>query len=125
MDPEGVGYFGFSFGGQTAPIPLAVDDRIKAAVLNVGGLSDYRYMPEIDPFNFVTRVRQPVLMINGRYDIVFPFETMQLPMYELLGTPAEDKRHYVSEASHLVPRDEVIRETLAWFDKYLGGPGEG
>jgi hypothetical protein len=62
-------------------------------------------------------------MINGRYDTVFPYETTQLPMYELLGTPPEDKKHHLAESAHIVPMDEVIRETLAWFDKYLGVPG--
>jgi eukaryotic-like serine/threonine-protein kinase len=123
MDAGSVGFFGFSFGGRVGPIPLAVEPRIRAAVLNVGGLSQSRLLPEADAFHFVPRVRTPVLMINGRYDIVFPYETSQLPMFELLGTPPEDKRHYVSPAAHLVPMDEVIRETLAWFDKYLGVPG--
>jgi hypothetical protein len=44
-------------------------------------------------------------------------------MYELLGTPAEDKDHYVAWSGHIVPQNEVIRETLTWFDKYLGVPG--
>jgi eukaryotic-like serine/threonine-protein kinase len=123
MDVGKVGFFGLSFGGRVGPIPLAVEPRIHAAVLNVGGLSQSRFLPEADAFNFVPRVRTPLLMINGRYDIVFPYETAQLPMFELLGTPQEDKKHYVSPAAHLVPMDEVIRETLNWFDKYLGEPG--
>jgi hypothetical protein len=40
-------------------------------------------------------------------------------MYELLGTPAEHKKHVVTPAAHLVPRDILIRETLDRFDKYL------
>jgi dienelactone hydrolase len=124
IDAENVGYFGFSFGGERAPIPLAVEPRIDAAVLNVGGLSG-RSLPEADPFNFVPRVRTPLLMISGRYDILFPYETAQLPMFELLGTPEVDKRHATSPAAHIVPEDELIRETLAWFDRYLGVPGGG
>ena len=125
IDAENVGYFGFSFGGQAAPIVLAVEPRIDAAVLNVGGLYGTRYMPEIDPFNFVTRVRTPILMINGEYDIVFPYETAQRPMYELLGTDPEHKFHYTVPAAHNVPKIELITETLNWFDKYLGVPGGG
>ena len=125
IDDEHVGYFGFSFGGRTAPVLLAVEPRIDAAVLNVGGLGQSRYLPEIDGFNFVPRVRTPVLMINGRYDIVFPYETSQLPMYELLGTDPEDKDHYVAESAHLVPQNELITQTLNWFDKYLGVAGGG
>lgn len=90
-------------------------------MLNVGGLDTrFRYLPEIDPLNFVTRVETPVLMINGEHDIVFPYETSQRPLFELLGTDPEHKKHYVTPAAHLVPRDEVIRETLDWLDRYLG-----
>ena len=125
IDGERIGYYGFSFGGVTAAIALAVEPRIKVGVTNVGGFDGTRFMPEIDPFNFVSRVTAPFLMINGEYDIVFPYETGQLPMYDLLGTPPEDKKHYTSAASHFVPQDEIIRETLDWLDKYLGVPGGG
>ncbi|MBT8396119.1 MAG: SUMF1/EgtB/PvdO family nonheme iron enzyme, partial [Gemmatimonadetes bacterium] len=125
IDSERVGYFGFSFGGQTAPVVLAVEERIKAAVTNVGGLWYHQYIPEADPFNFVTRVRTPIRMINGEFDIVFPYGTAQLPMYRLLGTPDEDKDHYVVPAAHIVPKIELMTKTLEWFDKYLGVPGGG
>ena len=62
-------------------------------------------------------------MLNGEYDIVFPLETSQKPMFELLGTDPEHKKHYVTSAGHLVPRDVLIRETLDWFDRYLRGQG--
>ncbi len=123
LEAEKLGYYGLSHGGYIVPIVMAVESRVRASVTNVGGLWDFRFFPEADPFNFLPRARSPLLMINGRYDIVYPYETSQLPMFELLGTPQEDKRHYVSPAAHIVPRDEVIRETLAWFDKYLGEPG--
>jgi pimeloyl-ACP methyl ester carboxylesterase len=67
------------------------------------------------------RITIPVLMINGRYDYTFPLETHQKPMFDLLGTPPEHKRHVVYEAGHWpFPRAEFIRENLAWLDKYLG-----
>jgi dienelactone hydrolase len=122
VDPRSMGYYGFSFGGRTAPQVLAVEPRLRAAVLNVGGLSPWAFLPEVDPFNFVPRVLSPVLMINGEYDIVFPYETSQRPMFERLGTPAEDKRLYITPAAHLVPLDELITQTLHWFDQYLGVP---
>jgi hypothetical protein len=125
LDEEEVAYYGLSFGGWTAPIVAAVEPRFKAAVTNVGGLTYRRHLPEGDPINFLTRVRTPFLMINGKYDIVFPYETNQLPMFQWLGTPPEDKKHHVAEASHLVPRDELITETLNWLDRYLGVPGGG
>jgi dienelactone hydrolase len=124
INSDGLGFYGLSWGGGVAPIVLAVEDRIDAAVLNVGGLDDvYQYLPEADPFTFVTHVHDPVLMLNGEYDIVFPLETSQKPMFELLGTDPEHKKHYVTSAGHLVPRDVLIRETLDWFDRYLRGQG--
>ncbi len=115
-----LGYFGHSWGGAMAPIVLAVEERIDTAVLDVGGLyKRRRFLPEVDPFNFLTRVGVPVLMLNGQYDAVFPLETSQRPMFELLGTDPEHKKHYVTPSAHVVPRDVLVRETLGWFDQYL------
>ena len=76
--------------------------------------------PEVDQINFAPRVRIPTLMLNGRYDFLFPFETSQIPMYRFLGTPEEHKVHKVYETAHFVPRNEEIKETLNWLDRYLG-----
>jgi eukaryotic-like serine/threonine-protein kinase len=123
IDASALGFYGFSWGGQIAPIALAVEPRIKAAVLDVGGLSTSgpEPLPEVEPFHFLPRVTTPVLMVNGRYDHVFPYETAQLPFFQHLGTAPEHKQHYVSAAAHLVPRDEMVRRALAWYDRYLGG----
>lgn len=68
----------------------------------------------------MTILRVPVLMLNGEHDIVFPLETAQKPLFDLLGTPPQDKRHYKTPAAHAVPRNEAIKETLDWLDRYLG-----
>ena len=62
----------------------------------------------------------PILMMNGRYDYVFPVETAQQPLMALLGTPEEDKKHLILDAAHSLPRSLRIRESLDWLDKYLG-----
>ena len=41
----------------------------------------------MDPVNFAPRVRQPVLMVNGREDFDLPFESAQLPLFTALGPP--------------------------------------
>jgi len=58
-------------------------------------------------------------MINGEYDYFFPVETAQRPMFELIGTPEEDKKWVVFPGSHSVPKEDLIRETLDWLDRYL------
>jgi hypothetical protein len=48
-------------------------------------------------------------------------EVLQKPLFERLRTPAADKRHLVYDAGHFgFPRSEMIREVLAWLDRYLG-----
>ncbi|HEY1418410.1 MAG TPA: hypothetical protein VGF41_10905 [Myxococcaceae bacterium] len=59
-------------------------------------------------------------MLNGRYDDNFPYETSQIPMFRLLGTPPDQKQNRVYESGHLVPPSEMNRETLAWYDRYFG-----
>jgi hypothetical protein len=59
-------------------------------------------------------------MLNGRYDSFFPHETAQVPMFKLLGTPEENKRHFIYDTGHGAPRDQLIKESLEWLDKYLG-----
>jgi dipeptidyl aminopeptidase/acylaminoacyl peptidase len=121
IDSRRVAFEGFSWGGFVAPIVLAVERRFSAAIIVLGGLDDVdRPRPEADLLNYAPRVKLPVLMLNGRYDLVFPLESSVRPMFQLLGTPPGDKLLRVYESDHGVPRAELIRESLAWLDRYLG-----
>ena len=62
----------------------------------------------------------PTLMLNGRHDFFLPIETSQIPAFHFLGTPEKDKRQVIYETGHNIPRNEMIREVLNWFDHYLG-----
>ena len=62
----------------------------------------------------------PVIMLNAKYDHFFPPETSQKPYFRLLGTPAADKKLVLHESGHFLLRSEVIGESLAWLDRYLG-----
>ena len=120
IDAGKLGYYGFSWGGAMAPILLAQDERLKAAVLACGGFWQQKGRPEVEQINFAPRLKIPVLMLNGKYDFVFPVDTSQAPMFRLFQTPEKDKRHLLFEAGHSVPRKELVTETLRWFDRYLG-----
>ena len=120
VDATKLGYFGFSWGSAVAPILLAVEDRIRVAILGVGGLEFQKTLPEVDQINFVTRMKTPALLLNGRYDFFFPVESSQLPLFRLLGTSEKDKRQVIFESGHMVPAKDLIRESLDWLDKYLG-----
>jgi hypothetical protein len=116
-----LGYYGWSWGGQMAGLALALEPRIKAAVLNVGGYPSGGPRPEVDPVNYVPRVRVPTLMLNGRHDVVFDYETSQVPFFQHLGTAPADKKHMIYPTGHSVPQAALVRESLAWFDLYLRG----
>ena len=125
LDSSHAGYVGLSAGGNMAvPILTMEQARFKAAVFLSGGLVDGQLgtpPPITDPVNYVSRLKIPVLMLNGRFDSLLPVETAQRPGFNLLGSPAKDKRYVVFDAGHLaLPRHEVLREMLAWLDQYLG-----
>ena len=115
-----LGYLGWSWGGYMGGVMPAVEKRIKVVVLNVGGMVMDKSLPEADQLNYLPRVTQPVLMLNGKYDMFFPVETSQKPMFNFLGTPKENKKIIIYDAGHLVPRTDFVKETLLWYDKYLG-----
>ncbi|MCB0283774.1 MAG: protein kinase [Calditrichaeota bacterium] len=113
-------YFGASWGGAMGGIIPAVEKRIKNVVLLVAGLQFQRSLPEAEAVNFLPRIKAPVLMLNGKYDFFFPYESAQLPFFKLLGTPENDKKIIVYDGGHSVPRTEQVKEILIWLDDHLG-----
>lgn len=120
MRSDQVAYLGWSWGGFMGGIIPAVEKRIRAVVLNVGGMQMQAALPEVDQINFLPRVTQPVLMLNGSYDMYFPVESAQKPMFRLLGTDPVQKKMLVYPSGHLVPSTEFVKETLTWLDTYIG-----
>ena len=120
IDTQRLAFFGVSWGGRMAPVMLATEHRFKAAVVTIAGLRHQTAQPEADPFNYLPRVTLPVLMLNGRYDFYFPVETSQRPYFNRLGTPPADKAWKIYDGSHSVPATQLIKESLAWLDRYLG-----
>ena len=106
-------YHGLSWGGYMANILLAIDERVKSATLYVAGLAFQKSKKEVESYHYTTRITMPVLMLNGEFDQFFPLETSQIPMFKLLGTKEEDKKHYVSKTGHFVPKEVLIKEHLA------------
>ena len=80
IDKGKIGFMGYSWGAGMAPLFLAVEPRFSIALLNVGGFYLQPALPEADPVNFASRVKIPVIMLNGRRRF-FPTETSQEPMF--------------------------------------------
>jgi dienelactone hydrolase len=120
IDTTRLAYTGTSWGGRVGGLMLAVEPRFRAAILYVAGLSMERSRPEVEVLNFLPRVHTPVIMLNAKYDHFFPVELSQKPFFRLLGTPPADKKFVMHESGHFLLRSEMIGESLAWLDRYLG-----
>jgi dienelactone hydrolase len=120
IDREKFAYDGLSWGAGEGPRLLALEPRLKVGVLLHGGAYERGWSPEIDPFNFAPHTKTPVLMLNGNHDPTFQIYGSQIPLFQILGTPEKDKRRVVVEGGHGMLSEEIIRETVAWLDRYLG-----
>jgi len=119
IDSSKLAYMGMSWGGYYGAIVTALEDRFGASILMAAGLVDIG-RPEVSCLSYVSRVKTPTLILNGKYDVIFSPETSSRPLLDLLGTPPEYKRLILYETDHIPPRAEYIKEVLAWLDKYLG-----
>ena len=125
IDHDKIAFYGLSLGAQLGPVYLATEPRLRTGVLLSGGFETWTIPPEADPVNFATRVRQPVIMVNGRDDFDLPLRSAQIPLFNALGTAPADKRHAVLDGGHLPPTPQLVfREILDWLDKYLGPVGK-
>jgi cephalosporin-C deacetylase-like acetyl esterase len=115
-----IGYLGNSRGGAFGPVFLALETRFKAAVFWIPGFHRSVAMDEVHPIHFAGRMKQPVLVLNGLYDPIFPVDISQLPFYRALGPAEPLKRRITYSYGHRPPANEGIKESLAWFDRHLG-----
>jgi len=121
VDARKLGWFGISYGAAGMLPLLAAEKRIGAAVLYSGGAGPRGDVPASEQeYNYLPRVTQPVLMLNGRYDIDASPGAQQA-LFELLGSSADAKKHVLFEAGHgNLPRFQVEKEALDWFERHLG-----
>jgi hypothetical protein len=123
VDKTRIGYLGVSQGSAYGVILATLEERLKTVVFLDGGYFQQEHpVAGMDQADFAPRLTKPVLMVNGRYDATFPLASGQEPLFRMLGTADADKRHVVFDTPHDVRlrRPDLIKEVLAWYDKYLG-----
>ena len=120
IDRSRLAYYGVSSGGVLGSVFTAQDPRFRTAVFVSGAFWYEPYPPEVDPLNFASHSRTPVLMLNGRYDFAFTVEGCQRPLFRALGVAEKDKRHVLFDSGHDIPAAPMMKDVLEWLDRYLG-----
>jgi serine/threonine protein kinase/dienelactone hydrolase len=127
IDSSKLAYLGVSMGSAKGVIiSTLLQDRLKTSIFLDGGYFLFLPKPGNDQADFAPRLKLPVLMVNGRYDYSFSLDKSQNPLFAMLGTPAQEKRHVVLETPHDVTeqRPQLVKAVLDWLDHYLGRVNE-
>ena len=97
INTKDIAFLGLSWGGKRGAFLTAFEDRIKVMILVAGGIDMPINWPK--PMGLAEpHVTVPTLMLSGKYDFLFPVETHQKPLFDLIGTPPEHKKHVIFEA---------------------------
>ena len=119
FDQNRIAFLGESMGAALGVDLAAVEDRFKAVIFMDGGFYSQKPLPGTDQADFAPHIKAPTLLITGKFDWIFLGKDALL---QLLGAPAADKKAVILETAHDVSeqRPDLVREVLAWLDKYLG-----
>ena len=117
IDANKIALYGMSHGScVTGPVFSALEPRIRANVFVSGGLVP-KGRPEANVAYYLARIKQPTVMLNGRFDSLYGEENIS-QLFKNIGT--EEKSLKLFETDHIPPREGMVKETLSWLNKYLG-----
>jgi dienelactone hydrolase len=127
IDSRKIAYYGYSIGALLGTVMLAVEDRIDTGIFVHGGIPPINFPRSFDVALYAQRIKVPILMLNGREDVLAPVNTCQIPMYRLLGTPEELKNRKLYDGGHgtfSLFYEQIRDDVLDWLDCYLGPANE-
>ncbi|MCD9188602.1 MAG: protein kinase [Pyrinomonadaceae bacterium] len=116
-------FLGISNGANVGLVLTAVETRYKTLVFESAGLEKefQKRIPETSPINFAPHIKTQKLIINGRFDETFPYNTDAKPLFKLLRDP---KKIILYDGGH-IPTIEFLAPTVNnWLDETLGSVGK-
>jgi hypothetical protein len=118
IDMRRIAFLVLSNEGGPLLIP-ALESRYRSVVLVGCGLPPevMQNRPETNPVNFLPHYRGGSLVLNGRYDEIFPAEQCARPLYDLLPRP---KKLELLMSGHAPPLDQRVPVINRWLDETLG-----
>ena len=119
IDMKKIAYMGVSMGAALGVVFTTVEDRFRTVIFLDGGLYAEKLLPGTDQADFAPRLKAPTLLIAGKFDWIFLGKDA---LVRMLGAPPADKKVVMFDTAHDVSeqRPDLMREVLAWLDKYLG-----
>ena len=119
LDHSRIAFIGWSSGAQLGMILAAIETRYRAVVIMGAGLP-IKYVPyiaRVNPINFVSHIRAPKLIVQGRYDEDTPLRTATEPFLKLLPEP---KKLVIYEGGHVPPVETMMKVASGWLDDTIG-----
>jgi dienelactone hydrolase len=121
VDPDRIGYVGFSRGAQAGFVVVGAEPRLAAAGLMYGGhfdRSETGHLAAACPANYIGRIApRPLWLLSGEFDGDYDRERSVEPLYRHAGQPTEI--HWV-ETGHQLPRQEDLERLADWLSSVLG-----
>lgn len=121
LNSDKLTYLAISYGAAVfGQLITALEPRISNSIFVSGGIVHTTHLnPLLDGINYLPRITQPVLMLNGDQDHIFKWEASSERSYELLGTNPEHKKLIRYDAGHIsFSRDQMIKDVSDWMDQY-------
>ncbi|MCA9196394.1 MAG: SUMF1/EgtB/PvdO family nonheme iron enzyme [Planctomycetales bacterium] len=124
IDSSKIAYYGYSWGAGLGPLMLAIDNRCQAAVLHCGGVPPNRANAITETSNFFPYVRTPTLMVNCKFDAVFPKPAQEAMFLNFRLLDASQKKYlvYDTDYGHCAPREGHVIQAQKWMDQHMGIP---
>jgi serine/threonine protein kinase/formylglycine-generating enzyme required for sulfatase activity/predicted esterase len=119
LDTQRLTFLGISNGANLGLLLTAVEPRYKYSVFVSAGLEPQvkGWIAETNYINFASQSRQTKLLVNGRYDETFPYNTDAKPLFKLMREP---KKIMTYDGGH-IPTVEYFSTTVnGWLDETLG-----